>query len=81
MDELKEFLNHDDEIVRKAAKEASFLKSARETGDLTEEQYTELVEDLLEAKKIRRLSETLERKIIILQAFTTIRTILEVITL
>ncbi len=80
MDELKEFLNHDDEIVRNAAQEASFLKSARDSGDVTEEQYQELGEDLLEATTLRKLTETLERKIIILQAFTTMRTILGVLT-
>ena len=73
MDELMEFMNHDDEVVKEAALNVKMLKDMHASGEITEEQFKELAEDILEANKVRRLSITLERKIIILQAFTTIR--------
>lgn len=76
MDELMEFIDHDDQIVKDAALNVKMLKDMHEKGEITAEQFKELAEDILEANKVRRLSIRLERKIIILQAFTTIRNLI-----
>ncbi len=75
MDELMEYMSHEDETVKEAAINVKMLKDMFEANEITKEQLEELAEDILEANKIRRLSITLERKIIILQAFTTMRNI------
>ena len=66
MDELMEYMSHEDETVKEAAINVKMLKDMFEANEITKEQLEELAEDILEANKIRRLSITLERKIIIL---------------
>lgn len=73
MDELLKYLTHDEKVVKEAAVTVMDLKKMFDNGNITPEQFKELSEDVLEVTKIRRLNETLERKIIILQAFTELR--------
>ena len=75
MEELKEFLDHEDPIVAKIAREIDILQDGLYNGDLSRAQFEELVADLLEVDDVRRMSSTLERKIMILQTFNTIRKI------
>jgi len=75
MDELNEFINHDDNIISSAAKDVNTLKDALDRGDITQDQFEELVNDNLELEEVRRMASNLDRKIMILQAFTAIRTI------
>ena len=79
MEEIKDFLDHEDPIVAEVARDISVLETGFNDGDLTKEQYKELVNDLLEVDEVRRMSSTLERKIKILQAFNTIRTIVGIV--
>lgn len=80
MDELKAYLTHTDETVKEAAVQLDMLVKARDSGDIDKEQFEELAEDLLEANKVRRMATSLERKIMILQAFNAIRAIIGVVT-
>ena len=80
MEELKDFLGHDDPIVAKIARDINILRDGLYNDDLSKAQFDELVEDLLEADEVRRMSDRLERKIMILQAFNAIRKIVGLAT-
>ena len=80
MERLEEFLDHDDPIIREAAQQLNVLNDGLYNHDLSKEQFDELVEDLLEVEEVRRMSDTLERKIMILQAFNMMKTIVGVLS-
>jgi hypothetical protein len=69
MIELKEFLEHEEESIRKTAEVLQELTETLESGTLSKEEYDELVGDLLDMKKIDELADTIERKAIIEKAF------------
>ena len=75
MDELQNLINDKDSIVSQTAMDVYVLREELDEGNLTKAQFEELVEDLLQADEVRRMSDKLERKIRILQAFNAIRTI------
>jgi len=75
MEELNQYINHEDPIVRGAANGVKLLKKELHAGEITQSQFEELAADLLERDEVRRMASNLERKIKILQAFNAIRTI------
>jgi len=79
MERLEDFLNHEDPIIREAAQQISVLNDGLYNDDLSKEQFEELVNDLLEVDEVRRMSDTLERKIKIIQAFNILKTIVGVL--
>lgn len=79
MDKLEDFFYHDDPIVVDIAQRLKALQDVKEGGDLTEEQFEELVEDLLEVEEVKKMSDTLDRKIMILQALSALRIIVGVL--
>lgn len=50
------------------------LKVLHESGDLSHDEYVELVEDILDLEKISGMLDTEEKKIIIEKAFLAIKT-------
>ncbi len=79
MDKLEDFFHHEDQIVVDVAQKLKTLADAKGGGELTQEQFDELVEDLLEVEEVRKMSDTLDRKIMILQAFNALKTIVGVL--
>jgi len=75
MAELKDFLDHDDPIISGVAQDITILEKGINDGNLSREQFDELVQDLMEVDEVRRMADKLERKIMILQAFTVIKNI------
>lgn len=49
------------------------LKSLHESGELSHDEYVELVEDLLDIEKISGMLETEEKKILVEKAFLAIK--------
>ncbi len=74
---LKEFENHEDQFIVDTVNELIVLREGLNEGDLTQEQFSELVEDLLELQEVRKMSTTLERKTMLLKTLTTIKKIVE----
>lgn len=74
--DLSEFLNHDDENIRGVATIIEEARQGLESGDLTRQQFDEIVEDVLEIDRIDTLADDLERKIMIKQAIDKIKTII-----
>lgn len=79
MDRLEEFFDHEDPIVQQAAHDLAVLRDGLYNEDLSKEQFNELANDILEVDEVRRMSETLERKIKILQAFNMMKIIVGVL--
>lgn len=79
MDKLEDFFHHEDQIVVDIAQKLKSLRDVKDSGELTDEQFEELVEDLLEVEEVRKMSDTLDRKIMILQAFNALKTIVGVL--
>jgi hypothetical protein len=79
MDRLEDFFDHEDPIVQRAARDLAVLQDGLHNDDLSKEQFDELVNDILEIDEVRRTSETLERKIKIIQAFNAIKLIVGVL--
>jgi hypothetical protein len=79
MERLEDFLDHEDPIIVKAAQELIVLKDGLYNGDLSDEQFEELANDLLEIEEVRKMSELLDRKIKILQTFNIMKKIVGVI--
>lgn len=79
MDKLEDFFYHEDQIVADVAQQLKVLEDGRYNGDLSEEQFQELVQDLLEVEEVKNMSDTLDRKIMILQAFNALKTIVGVL--
>lgn len=79
MERLEEFLTHEDPIICQTAQDLSVLKDSLDEQDITKEQFDELVADLLETEEVKRMSDTLDRKIKILQAFNAMKLIVGVL--
>ena len=78
-EKLKDFLTHDDELVRDVANEILMLYDGVYNESLSQEQLHEVVEDLMQTQEVRRMADNLERKIKVLQAFNVIKTIIGII--
>lgn len=79
MERLEDFLDHEDPIIAGAAQELLVLKDGLYNGDLSNEQFEELANDLLEVEEVRKMSELLDRKIKILQTFNIMKKIVGVL--
>lgn len=69
---LKEFLEHDEESVREAAVLLKDYISMEMSGD----EISEIMEDLLELNRIEEHVDSIERKILIEKAFDAIKLII-----
>jgi hypothetical protein len=75
MERLEDFLDHEDPMVKDTAEQLMVLKDGLDNDDMTKDQFAELVNDLLEVEQIRHMSDTLERKIKVIQAFNIMKTL------
>lgn len=66
--DFSDFNNHEEESVRQAAAILAEARQGFENGELTKEQYDELVEDVLQIEQMQELADSLERKIAIQKA-------------
>lgn len=66
--DFNDFYNHEEESVRQAATILAEAKQGFENGELTKEQYDELIEDVLQIEQMQELADSLERKIAIQKA-------------
>jgi hypothetical protein len=76
---ITEFLKDDDEDVRRTAKVLSELTEAYELKSLSKDEYDELVEDLLDMKKIDDLCDTIEKKAKLEKAFNALSEIISTV--
>lgn len=77
--DFKDLFDHDDEEVRAAAKLLNEAKEGLESGQLTREQFDELVEDALQIREIDGLADDLERKIAMEKAIDLFKAIISAI--
>lgn len=66
---FEDYATNEDAYIAEAAATLVAVKEAYERGDLSKSEYDELVEDTLEMDHIDRLSDSLERKVRIKQAY------------
>lgn len=66
--DFNDFYNHEEESVRQAATILAEAKQGFENGELTKEQYDEIIEDVLQIEQMQELADSLERKIAIQKA-------------
>lgn len=62
MSNFSEFLNHDEEFIRRIAGVLNELTESLEGKAISKQDYDELVDDLLDMEKIDNLCDTMERK-------------------
>jgi len=67
--DFTEFLEHDDEIIRRTATVLQELNESYEREALNEEEYQELLNDLMDLGKIDELADSIERKAAIQKVF------------
>lgn len=79
--EFNDFLDHDEDSVRKAAEILEEAKTGLEEGMLSREQFDEIAEDVLQIEEMTKLADSLERKIAIQQAVSALRSIVSSIPL
>ena len=63
--EFGDFFSHDEQSVREAAEILAEAKQGVANGDLTQSEFEELAQDVLEIGQMQELADTLERKIAI----------------
>lgn len=59
---LEDFLNHEEQSVRQAAQ---ILIEAQQDPNLTQSEFEEIADDVLEVHEMQKLADTLDRKIAI----------------
>lgn len=79
MDKLEDFFEHEDAIVADAAHQVSILNDGLRNEDLSQEQYDELVNDILEVEHIQELADSIKRKVAIHKTFEIIKKIIGLI--
>lgn len=79
--EFKDFLGHEEESVRNAAKILEEAKAGLEAGEITREQFNEIAEDVLQIEEITKLADDLETKIAVQKAVSVLRAIVSAIPL
>ena len=67
--DFTEFLEHDDEIIRRTATVLQELNENYDREALNEEEYQELLNDLMDLGKIDELADSIERKAAIQKVF------------
>jgi len=71
----KIFLEHEDDLVRSTAQKLVKFRSLLKEGELSQNEYNELVEDLLDLRIIEEATDDLERQIKLKRAFDTLKMI------
>lgn len=79
MTDLSQFTNDEDPIISEVALKLESILASADHQLLEKEQINELINDLFEVQEVRQMSEALDRKIKILAAFNTMKTIIGLI--
>lgn len=70
-----EMIHHNDERISKAAEHIQLAKEAYEGGQISKQQYEELIEDALQYEHVVDLNDSLTTKTQLEQAFNLLRQI------
>lgn len=73
---LEEIIKSSDTEISNLGKRAEFLLHAYQNGKITKNEYDELVNDLLDVKKIEKLAKTAERKALLYDIFQFLKGVL-----
>ena len=79
MSKFEEFLNHEDDDLADIARSLSDYETMLEVGQISESEFNELADDLLEYTKIDELSDDLERQVMYKKAFDALKKIVSII--
>jgi len=75
MKDFSEFLKHDDEVVRRVAGVLRELSESLDLKSISQEEYDELVGDLLDMNKIDNFATSIEHKAKLEKAFNALSAI------
>lgn len=81
MSQLIDYLNDDDELVSQTAKLLIDVEESYKNGQLTSDEFQEIVNDILDIESLGVISEHLERKLRVQQIFETLRNLMGAVTL
>lgn len=74
-----DFLSHEDKDVRQAAQMLETVKQAYKDKMITESEFKEISQDVIETIKVQQHASSLERKILLEQAVDAFQQILELV--
>jgi len=77
--DFEDFLEHEEEIVRRTATVLQELNESYERKALNKDEYQELVNDLMDLGKIDELADSIESKAAIQKAFASLLIISKII--
>ena len=77
--DLNELLDSNDPLIRNAAMVVNEAKVGYEAGELTREQFDELVEDALQVAEVDELADDLERKIAVQKAVDVLKMVIKLV--
>lgn len=64
-----------DPLVDEVAEQVKNFKTAHDAGSLTDDEFKELVDDATDVNNIIELSRNIERKAMVVEAFSAIKTV------
>lgn len=79
MKDISKFLSSDDKFIAKITKMASSTKDYYEAGKLTDEEYSNILENIETMYQIEKEASTIERKKLLEETIKIIRAILPIL--
>lgn len=79
--DFDDLLNHNDTWIKTSAELVRECKAGLESGQLSKEQFDELMEDVLQIEKVDGLADDLERKIVVQEAINIFKSVISTIPL
>lgn len=79
MKTISDFFSHEEPTIRQAAVLLEQAHKARENDEISQEQFEELVNDILDIKRLSQFCDTLDRKVAVQNAINILRTIIGVL--
>lgn len=70
--DFSEFLKHDEEVVKRVARVLAELTESLELKSISQQEYDELTDDLLDMEKIDKLADSVEQAAKIEKAFNSL---------
>lgn len=74
------FLSHEDEIVRHVATKVAELHTMKENGDLSDSEFKELCEDVVDLRKVLTMMDDSNRKQAVMDAINSISAVVGVVS-
>ena len=78
---FEDFFGHEEDAIRNAATLLAEAKSAFDSGDISQSEFTELSNDIMEIGEIDGLADSLDRKVQFTQAVSHMKQLISAITL